>query len=876
MLRTLRVTNGKLRRSKHVSLSGQLNDTQYRSYLSNKADKEKFAKTATAVLKVGLGDEIGKEQNTLSGLKHAGEDVQKKGPGAPKGRNRQPGTAKRNIKSSTSDDLSAIRVWQNLPSDNPEILKGSRRQRERKPTAEYVELDQRIARKYQESVKWNHIETIQNSKSVGRKRLLGSPSDVESSQEINSGVEDAIDTVGMGEVWSQWKHKRVRASPYLSKGTDKKDLNPIAKTLFESYRSCPPGVELKRVSVVSRNLCDDIIDRMKPTLMKHVGCDIIDINPGPGIWSTAIHDVLKPRTHVLMEPESPYQPFVQRLADADPSYKLFPKFGLAWNHFQRVTSPEFLPHQVELEKDDPRRNQPNDTLLLMANVAYNPRKHYQKFNSIAQLLIHQLLDATHNNTLCHKYGLVRMLIWVSDEERHVLLPRNITNRVRSVIETEFTCEHIEEIASTANIYEHGLRDHFIKLQSSIDTRQRMKAAGLSTPPSRASPLELEAASGAVVPADRDSISVIRGTDVSRADLEERWAAGAFPKMLENPIQMTKGCNLTPEYYRLRVLERRSRRTAVFKNSNQRPENEGWEDELKGLRQKFINEEFQQYTVPKDKIVDGLAALRNIYTSDYLLLKRQRTRTRVDTRRDMKFHKHMVAFDKVLELQRLARQSDATEEMKREAVAHTEEWKAVSAKIPREQYYSYLLHHDNRAAFQSKPPILFWDRRRAEPLMVKPQEFFPQHELALLDYQPKGFVPELRKEMPDAWRVFEHIIGVMLQRPTRPLKIALDDVAPGAHDWMIAHCPSLTDPDKGGNMDAECLNPRVLTQEMYQEILEAWHHWPYKLSEYELVKIRGYEEHSKDVLPQILKHASLMDDDSSNKLIFPPGLQELSV
>lgn len=80
-------------------------------------------------------------------------------------------------------------------------------------------------------------------------------------------------------------------------------------------------------------MTDDIIERLKPSLEKHHGCDVIEINPGPGVWSSALHEVLKPRTHVLMEPDHEFfQPMLQPLLDADSSYKLVPKSGINWKH----------------------------------------------------------------------------------------------------------------------------------------------------------------------------------------------------------------------------------------------------------------------------------------------------------------------------------------------------------------------------------------------------------------------------------------------------------------------------------------------------------------------------------------------------------------
>lgn len=584
------------------------------------------------------------------------------------------------------------------------------------------------------------------------------------------------------------------------------------------------------------------MERLRPTLVKHIGCDIIDISPGPGIWSAAIHNAVKPRTHVLLEPDyNIYRPHLQPLLDSDPTYKLLPKLGLSWNHFQRALSSEFLPHQVELSQDDPRIHEPNDTLLLIANVAYSPNKAYKQFPSVTPLFVHQLLSASRSNTLCHKYGRVRMLIWVSDEERHILSPRVLGNRKRSTMENELTCEYIEEVACSSFVHEKGYRDNYLKLQSSIDTMERMKRAGISTPHDRQSVLEIQAASGAKVPLDRNSISVTRGPDVALAEMEKRFADGEFAARLENPQRLTPGFNRTPEYYRLNILERRE-----LKQVKYFVESEEQIAELKDLRTKLRNGEIQKYSIPEEQIATrSHQSTRAIYTPEYIRLRVLRGRAKSDANRNIRHYTYMQEYDAILKLQELAQQPSATEAIKEEARRHTALWKEKISQIPHEQRFSYMIHHDNKVGFHNKPPLLFWDRRRAEPLMVKANEFFPHHELALMDYQPKKLWPSLQENFQDSWHVMQYLIDSMTTRTTQSLKDALLNLGSGCLEWMIAECPSLTDPKKGGNMDLELVRVRTITTEMLQEIYEAYQRWPYKPSKNELIRLMGFKEHVND-------------------------------
>ncbi|KAJ3503224.1 hypothetical protein NM208_g16558 [Fusarium decemcellulare] len=40
-----------------------------------------------------------------------------------------------------------------------------------------------------------------------------------------------------------------------------------------------------RLNIVSQDLCDDIINYLGPSLERHRGCDLVDLNPGVGLWS---------------------------------------------------------------------------------------------------------------------------------------------------------------------------------------------------------------------------------------------------------------------------------------------------------------------------------------------------------------------------------------------------------------------------------------------------------------------------------------------------------------------------------------------------------------------------------------------------------------
>ncbi|PVH72994.1 S-adenosyl-L-methionine-dependent methyltransferase [Cadophora sp. DSE1049] len=244
----------------------------------------------------------------------------------------------------------------------------------------------------------------------------------------------------------------------------------------------------KRMNVISEDACDAILKRMKPSLERHKGCDIIDINPGVGVWSSKLHDFLKPRTHILLEPDIRLcGPLLEPLVKApDSTYKLVPRSGLVWGHLESVLNEDQLPHQIAYPRDDPRLEERNDTLLVTANLGYHPKKPYKGFSSLAQMVIYQFMGSIKAHSLFQKYGLVRMLVWINDEERHNIVPRTMASRRKGSAEAVFACEKLEEVASGTAQSGNRTREVELDLQVAWNVLQKMRAKGIEIPKGRES------------------------------------------------------------------------------------------------------------------------------------------------------------------------------------------------------------------------------------------------------------------------------------------------------------------------------------------------------------------------------------------------------
>lgn len=583
---------------------------------------------------------------------------------------------------------------------------------------------------------------------------------------------------------------------------------------------------------------------MKPSLLKHTGCDIIDVNPGAGVWSSAIHDLLKPRTHILMEPDSSlYKPLLQPLLDAEGStYKFIPKSGTVWGHLQNVLTPQMLPHQEDLNTGDPRLDKPNDTLLFIANLGWYPKKPYRAFPSITTLVLYQLLGAVRAHSLFQRYGLIRMLIWAADEEKSLVLPKTISKRRKMSIEAE-ACSDIVEVASSTVENTRFQREQHLTLQSSHAVFKRMEEAGITMPKNRQGPAQIKAKDLGDQTSDGEAWAT-RDYYQELQDYERRFAAGEFERYttdieFEEPAEgekLKRSGRHSPEWTRLSRLRGYSARIKKEGKSLSAK----LAEELEALESGIASGEIEKYV---------LESIRKTTkeTKEYKRMRALQFKLYSESRRVGIFTELFEEFDAIAEMQKKIITLDAADakDLQLELDQRTTDYRNAVEKLLSVDYDTFKLQLDNRRTFENKPPLLCWDRRQVEPLKVNPEEFFPQHEMCLLDFQPKPLWLVLRDNFPANYDVFDYILSSLFMLSAQSVRQGFQSLAPGALEWLIAECPSVTDPERGGNRDLDLMNVRCLTLEMFQEIMEAWMRWPFRPSRFELIKRMGSAVHDPD-------------------------------
>ena len=518
-------------------------------------------------------------------------------------------------------------------------------------------------------------------------------------------------------------------------------------------------------------LSDDVIQRLAPSLAQHIGCTIIDINPGIGLWSSKLHHYLKPRNHILMEPkQNVYLPFLQPLLDTPGSrYRLrdWPNSHI-WQPKRYVE--EGLLHNAEGYGGPPPTTEvPNNSILIIANLAGQRSKVVGE--SRAAMSAHvKAIDFSHavrHQSGFQSYGPGRMLMWLSDEDKRPLLPRTVGYRGKLSIYMEANL-NLEEIVGFPHASDAKIRrEDALNIHSSEQVAKRMQEKNIKIP------LHRQAR-----PGDRISnlSEVSRNWHRELQDLEESFQSGKFNQYVEGPAadlidgdmsrgrsekaKKKKSVTLTPEYNRMMTLR------YVANGQN----------------------------VTIDRINTML-----------------KTQEKID-KMDLELHRDNI-------------KAEDQEELAKAMDSRIQDFKDEIETLTAKQMKALYFLDDDRRAFAMDPPLLMWDRRNAEPLSAHEDEFYAPGEIALLDFQPKS---TNRFPMTSEQSFYFDLISTSLFGPAGKTTLKhLKTVAPGAYEALVPQVPAIRDPRKGGRYDIESMRVRALTPEMIHGLAVAWDKWVFK-------------------------------------------------
>ncbi|KAL4879603.1 hypothetical protein BJY04DRAFT_193233 [Aspergillus karnatakaensis] len=219
--------------------------------------------------------------------------------------------------------------------------------------------------------------------------------------------------------------------------------HPITKTLSTCV-SPKRSPATRKGHIVSEKLCDDILQRLSPYLLRNAPVDILDLWPGPGVLSSKINDFLKPRRHVLIEPNLPgFRPVLEPLAKSRSCYKLVSGDLSSIRDWQSLLN-EHFPGQGPSNSDTSGALPRNDTLLVLANPppSTSDKDHF----SGSRFLSHFIAACIRQYGL-HAYGSVRLLASLSLSERTSVFSRTVSTRGRPSLLLESIPLHAFEVAA---------------------------------------------------------------------------------------------------------------------------------------------------------------------------------------------------------------------------------------------------------------------------------------------------------------------------------------------------------------------------------------------------------------------------------------------
>ena len=524
---------------------------------------------------------------------------------------------------------------------------------------------------------------------------------------------------------------------------------------------------------------DDALKRLEPTLKIHVGCDIIDINPGACLWSIKVHELLKPRRHILVEPlHNAYNQFLRPLVDTPGSRYTLADTNSLWDRWNLGDYLEkgLLPEQAHLEEPEMGSADGNTTLLILANMSQNRRAHADRVTAHKIVDSHlkalEFVRALETRSGFHSKGPVRMLMWMSDQDKINFLPRTTSSRRRLSVYNEIFCD-VEEIVGDVLGPHATRREAYIDLQSSLLTAERMKKKDIVVPIHRMDELPRKLRSeeiGAVIQSTRYNDSAIHGERTWHKklhDLREGFANGSYSQFVGGPPGFEEkkrkrgDMAITPEFKKFQLLVRtekdqRNKKAAV------------------------------------DQILAEDADIRAIQLA---IVSNE--------------HPNDIAHQ--IKVQGLDERIDR--------------YRKLLAQQPAVRLNSLHFFADDRVAWSGDSSVLLWDRRNAEPIVPQASEFHVPKPLALLDFRPKASSTNVLTTTQQKY--LDDILLSFFATPGFPVAAALDAMGPGAAEAIIPKARSLQDPRRGGRIDLDQLRVRVLTPEMLQEIAVAWDGWLFK-------------------------------------------------
>ena len=175
--------------------------------------------------------------------------------------------------------------------------------------------------------------------------------------------------------------------------------------------------------------------------------NIIDMNPGLGLWSRALYDRLKPKSHILLEPDERFRDHLRALKPKYPNMSVVGLDGYDWATYTSLfessefPEPTFEPgFQPPKFKVVPPESGLNTDLLFVGNLTRL---------TDSQQLVSQLIETCLLGGWIQRFGRVRFVLWMSSRDKERLLPYALQSRARPSVIAHAAVD-LTEIVGGAN------------------------------------------------------------------------------------------------------------------------------------------------------------------------------------------------------------------------------------------------------------------------------------------------------------------------------------------------------------------------------------------------------------------------------------------
>ncbi|KAH7138177.1 hypothetical protein B0J11DRAFT_574178 [Dendryphion nanum] len=585
---------------------------------------------------------------------------------------------------------------------------------------------------------------------------------------------------------SEWSKTTLAPSPDYP--LSQEIYNAVEPTIYNQKRAGRKEYRKAhlRPQVVSPDLCDDILGSYGDSLKNYKGCDILDINPGAGLWSRKIHDFLQPRSHILLEPEPEiWRKFLDPLIKKPGSkYKLVTGDTNRFEIFRELIDSNFFPNQKKIPLGDPRVNDLNETLLVTGSFTWEPMLPGFGFDSMGKQLLFKHIVLSRYNDIFHEFGKIRMLIWLRKDDMKMVMPRTVAMIQKSNIITQKLAES-NEIVTTGHSTRGAGRDAGsgreprYELESLVRAFKAMKSKGTKLPLRR-----------------REDIHDFADDISGKTDGKGQMTVAECHKYLREQHNQGKSAGglIAQKTLEIWDFDRLAETQPGLKYDLSRPAARGpTSHRATDAQNEITKSRAQEQAVLRERIKKDEAA--DIGEKIYHL-----------------------------ECRILGMNDGPEKEASQELLAQLQnEFQQKVGRIKttyRNQVYNDI---DDRINIRSDISRMLWDTRSFEPLVMRPDEAWPASGLGLANIVPK---PTSSTESNTDFEYLQDFVLALFDLPSEDLVTALERMQAGASD-LIAEVPRLRNPAQGGRLDMKQLRVRMLTVEMVDELCAAFHAWPFK-------------------------------------------------